>query len=95
MIVPAGQSSGMLEDICLASISEPEILSCVDQYINCLPEKHPTHIMSKAKLQVYLAAKEPEIRLGEAAEQSLWNWEHTVFDPIKDFLRQLSSISEA
>src|SRR5262249_311147 len=95
LIVPPATASGMLEDVCFASIEdEKEIVSCVNQYFNCLPTAHQSHIMPKAKLQVYLAAKEPELRLGEAAEAGYWNWEHPVFEPIKDFLRQLSSIPQ-
>lgn len=94
LIVPAGHPNGMLEDVCFASITETEILQCIDQYFGCLPQKQLDHVIPKAKLQVYLAAKEPELRLGEAAEKGLWNWEHPVFDPMKDFLRQLSAIPQ-
>ncbi len=95
MIVPTDSTTGMLEDVCFASVElEKEIISCVDQYFSCLPQKLDSHVIPKAKLQVYLAAKKPELRLGEAAEKGLWNWEHPVFDPMKDFLRQLSAIPQ-
>lgn len=94
MIVPNGKSSGILEDVCLASITDEKVIVCVDQYFECVPDKHKTHVLSKAQLQVYLAAKEPELRLGEAAEKGFWDWNHPAFDPIKDFLRQISGLAE-
>ncbi|MBI1280029.1 MAG: hypothetical protein GC179_18015 [Anaerolineaceae bacterium] len=94
MVVPPNKLSGMLEDVCFESVGdETELINCVNQYFSCLSEKHESHVIPKAKLQVYLAAKEPEMRLGEAAAAGYWNWDHSVFEPIKAFLRQLSSIS--
>lgn len=95
MTIPIGKSSGILEDVCLESVKEEPTTDCVNTYFDCLSTKHDKHVMPKAKLQVYLAAREPELRLGEAAEKHFWNWDHPVFEPIKDFLRQLSSLPNA
>lgn len=94
MIVPVGESFGMLEDICLQSVADDDVIPCVNKYFDCMPKKHESHVIPKAKLQVYLAAKKPELRLGEAAKAGYWNWEHPVFGPMKDFLRQLSAIPQ-
>lgn len=92
LVVPTYQEFGMLEDVCFASASDTQkVIDCVEDYFGCLPHRLEPHVLPKAKLQVYLAGKKPELRLGEAAEAGFWNWEHEVFQSIKDFLQQLSS----
>lgn len=91
MILPAPGSNGMLEDVCLSSVASTREMSCVLQYFKCIKEKTgnlPNNI-SKARLQTYLAAKEPGLRLGEAAQRGLWSWENSAFSRITEFIKML------
>ncbi len=94
MILPAAGESGMLEDLCLRSVSqEPEML-CVEQYFNCLQEKvsTPPTNMSKARIHAFLASKpEADKRLGEASEAGYWPFQNPAFDQVKKFLQQICS----
>jgi hypothetical protein len=84
----------MLEDLCLASAEDDPAMVCVEQYFECLASSGIAlrdNVIAKAKVHAYLASRsEPDKRLGEAAAASYWNWSHVVFEPVKEFLRQLS-----
>ncbi|UCH93823.1 MAG: hypothetical protein JSV88_26635 [Candidatus Aminicenantes bacterium] len=90
-IMPDNSSKGMLEDLCLESVKDHEAMRCVDDFIACsqkLPEG-PKNI-SKAKVQVFLAAK-PRIAnsIGLAAQKGYWNFNSEKLQPLINFLRQL------
>jgi hypothetical protein len=94
MILPGENITGMLEDVCLKSVTGDPAMPCVEQYIQCLQD-HTVPLprnMSKAKVQVFLASREGAgKRLGEAAQAGYWPFGHTAFGPVKDFLQQISS----
>lgn len=88
LIVPPGQSSGAIEDVCLASVASDRATPCVDAYIQCIEQvvTHTPSNQAKARLQAFLASRErPGLLLGQAA----WPWEHAAFDPLKQLLRML------
>ncbi len=94
-ILPDANTTGMLEDLCLASIQNDPALYCGDAYFECLsgsspyePPKNPV----KARLLAYLASKpETDPRLGLATQKGYWSWGHPAFDEIKQFLLNLAS----
>ena len=93
MIMPPGSSSGMLEDLCLRSVSSDPALPCLDSYFSCLltlPNYSMPKNMSKAKVHAFLSSRiEPDKRLGEAALASYWPFDNVVFDPLKSFILSL------
>ncbi len=93
MIVPHGKTSGMLEDICLDTVSTDPAISCVDSYFSCLssiPGFTLPNNMSKAKVHAFLSSRiEPDKRLGEAAEARYWPFNNTACDSLKAFLSSL------
>jgi hypothetical protein len=93
-IMPNNQSSGMLEDLCLSSIKNDEVYSCVAAFVQCYEPKieHNKYIPSKAKLLAYLATRTPIVNsLGLAAQQNVWDFGNPCFDKIKMFLSELFS----
>lgn len=94
-ILPDGTSPGNLEDLCLRSLENTSALACVDQYIACRADAGADITDSqraKAKIYTYLAVgSKPGLRLGEAAEDDVWNWDSPAFAHVAKFLRQLSS----
>ena len=92
LIVPHGESSGALEDVCLKSVADDPAMICVEEYMKCVQEHvedQPSNI-SKARLQAFLSSrKEPEMRLGVAAREGYLNWDHAAFEPLKQLLRML------
>ena len=53
------------------------------------------HGLAKTKVHTYLAVgidgKDPGLRLGEAAEAGVWDWNSPAFAQITDFLSKLYS----
>ncbi len=93
MILPAPGLNGMLEDICLNAISSSPEMECITQYFDCIHDKtnRLPNNLSKAKLYSYIASSnDPELRLGEAAEKGIFNWDNPSFKQVKSFLKLLS-----
>ncbi len=95
-ILPDGGSSGCLEDLCLQSLRHnangDTVMACVDQYLSCRSEPPVVGSgrYSKSRLHTFLAVGErPGLRLGEAADAGIWDWESPVLQPLADFFRRL------
>jgi hypothetical protein len=82
---------GMIEDVCLNSVSDRPEFSCVDNYFNCITQKSGrSDFSSKAKVRVWMASHvDYDYRVGLAAEAGYWPWESPAFDSLKNFLRAL------
>ncbi len=92
LILPHGQGSGTLEDVCLASVASDPVMPCLDEYLKCIQGQvlEGPNNLSKARLQAFLASRRrPGLRLGEAAHQGYWQWEHEAFGPLKQLLRMI------
>ena len=94
LILPPDRSAGMLEDVCLDAVHDDPAMQCVEEYLTCLQaeiEYWPNPNPSKAKVQAFLASRaRPGLRLGEAADRGDWNWSHEVYNPIKQFIWDLT-----
>lgn len=95
-ILPDDSSQGNLEDLCLRSIEDSPESTCVEQYVGCREgagSQIVEYKISKARVHTYLAVgkdgADPGLRLGEAAEAGVWDWEDPAFRRIIDFLRSL------
>jgi len=95
-ILPNCQDLGMLETICLWFVAQAHSkeLACIDRYFECLgsgdvgvfPNK-----VDKAKTWAFLSARglfDPQV--GRAAQAKVWDWDHGVFEPLRNFLNALS-----
>ena len=94
LIVPHGEPSGAIEDVCLESVAGDAAMGCVQDYLNCIKdsvaEAERPNNLRKAKLQAFLASrKRPGKRLSEAAEAGYWDFDHTAFEPFKRLLGML------
>lgn len=85
----------MLEDLCLKAVENDPAMNCVDEYFRCLGDQNIVQkqvAMPKARLHAFLASRErPRLRLGEAAEKNDIPLDSPVFEPVTNFLRQLSA----
>ena len=90
LILPAGDRTGALEDLCLEAVAGDPAMPCVKGFFDCLKEKSLClpRDLEKAKVQAFLASRKEEgLRLGEAAEKGYWPWGSPAFDQIKEFLQ--------
>jgi len=88
-IWPDCKNTGTLETLCLEAVRDDPAMPCVAQYFECLDSQKVMQpkAIQKAYLHTFLASREkPGLRIGEAAENGYWDWNHPAFDPIKQFL---------
>jgi len=90
------EGKGMLEDICLDSVSDDYAMPCVESFFDCLAKYSsasgliPPKNLSKAKARVFLASrKECTVYIGLAAKMGYWDFEKPSFDRMKELLRLL------
>lgn len=105
LILPPGAEQGELENVCLSSIEGAPDLQCVESYFNCLSKIEPSisaNQIAKARVHSYLAIgpvhttddgsitrRRPALRLGEAAEAGVWDWNSPSFVQLVAFLHNL------
>ena len=94
LVVPHDQESGMLEDVCLNSVSSDPAMQCVDHYFDCIDQANtrgPNQVWrSKARVHAFLASREdPRLRLGEAAQRGVWPLESDAFRSLRELLTLL------
>ena len=92
-IVPDGVKPGAIETLCRQSRLGSATAACVDEYLNCLGQRHATGSRSadKSWAHAYLAAAEdPVARVGEGALQGVWDFTAPAFAPLAGFLHQLA-----
>jgi hypothetical protein len=91
LIVGPNAGKGMVEDLCLKSVSDRPEFACVDDYFRCIADKSGRKdFTAKARVRAWMASQTDfDVRVGKAAERGYWPWSSPVFDPVKEFLRQL------
>ena len=93
-ILPGNEREGMIETLCVDSIRQHPVFSCVEQFFECAG-KHGVDLPSaprdaKHYAQAYLATrKEVQLFPGLAAYRGYWPWDSGVFDRLKKFLKAL------
>jgi hypothetical protein len=91
IFIVGANGRGMIEDVCLNSVSDQPEFSCVNEYFNCIAKKSSrSKFSSKAKVRVWMASHvDYEYHVGKAAEEGYWPWESPAFDSLKNFLKAL------
>jgi hypothetical protein len=98
-IMPGGDATGALEDLCLRGISEGESLACVDEFLTCVTGRtgvacHEQDV-PKARLNAWLASRHnPSLRIGHAVAAGVLPPDSPAFGPIKRFLTDLAAAGE-
>ncbi|MGN7613944.1 DUF3226 domain-containing protein [Magnetococcales bacterium HHB-1] len=100
MVIPPDNQNGMLETLCLESVSNKPQMHCVNQLIACLkekekkeeiPEKELPKNIEKARARIYFSTFPTPIHsMTKAIEKQCWNLDHACFNPIKKFLKDLA-----
>lgn len=82
-------NSGILEDLCLATVKNTKAMDCVEIFWDCIVKNLTTlpKSPSKTKCLAYCAAM-PELihRAGLAAKKSYWDLDSKILDELKQFL---------
>lgn len=91
-ILPDNQNSGMLENLCLETVKDEPAMICVNEYFQCLKINSNTYPnnLAKAKIHAWLASREiPDKRLAEAAQAGYFDFNHSAFAKLKQFILSL------
>ena len=91
-IMPDNGSNGALEQLCLVTLANDPAMPCVEEFLTCVNGRLtvPPRDQQKARIHAFLASREDsELRLGEAAQRGYIDWNHTPFDDLAQFLRNL------
>lgn len=93
-VLPSPEQSGMLETLCLESVSDQPAYACLTRYFECLSENmnvesfHP-----KAKFHAWVVSqtdfKDKDYKIEKAVKEDRFNWHHSAFDPLREFLKKL------
>jgi hypothetical protein len=90
-IMPGYSINGMLEDLCLKTVSEHPAMRCVEKITDCISRLgEPPKNMAKSKVQVFLACM-PDIvsSLGLGAKKGYWDFNSEKLNDLKAFLEYL------
>jgi len=99
-IMPDNENEGMLEDLCLCSVTTDPIYECMENYLECcapyiaknlnIPKAKLQAYEAPAKIEAYLAAKHKIVdSVGLGAQKKHWDFDHSCFDKVRYFLHQL------
>lgn len=89
-IMPGDFQKGMLEDLCMSSVSDHPVMDCIEAFFKCIKEKgYVLKNLSKAKAHVFLATQ-PELvtSIGLAAKKGYWNFSHPSLQSLNSFLKE-------
>ena len=92
-IVPDGSQSGAIETLCRRSVEGEDAAKCADEYMECLKTHDALQSKNADKTftHAYLAAmRDPVARVGEGAQQGVWDFQSPAFDALSQFVRDLS-----
>jgi hypothetical protein len=103
-IVPGNKNEGMLENLCLDTVTNHPVLHCVDRYLSCLEEKLKPEVKgsnkedkyyfprnrAKARMYAFLAGQNKLVpSLGLAAKKGYFNLNAEVLSNLRCFLEKL------
>ena len=93
-IAPDGLQCGAIEALCRRSVEGEAAVECVEDYLSCLKARRALQSRNEDKTfaHAYLASmREPVARVGEGAQQGVWNLSSPAFEELSRFLRNLHS----
>ncbi len=94
-ILPEKNKAGALENVCLETIREQPIETCIESYLRCAQQADLNYDWNigdaaKSRIRAWLSVQAiPDLRLGEAACAGFLNWEAPCLDGLRVFLKSL------
>jgi hypothetical protein len=90
-VMPNGTGDGMLETLCISSVSAEAAYACVTEFFNCLQQYGVTpKNMHKARARAWLSSRpDPDKGVGLAALSGYWPFTDHTFDDLWNFLKAI------
>lgn len=92
LVLPDGESPGMLETLLCDSFADSPINDCINEFLACSTERAGANVkrMAKARAHAYLATREdPHVSVGVAAQKDYWDLGHSAFEQLRNFIAGL------
>ena len=87
LILPGNGQKGELETLLCESFADKPVNECINEFFECVKRLNgAVKKEEKARVRAYIAATDPEVATGGAAERGYWDFEHPAFEPIRRFL---------
>lgn len=98
LVIPPNEDKGKMEDLCLKSVEKDKTMFCIENFFLCLKDEKLTSPepkdISKAKAQIFMASRRKICSsIGVAAVKKYWNFDHSCFVEVKDFLRLFNTLN--
>jgi 5S rRNA maturation endonuclease (ribonuclease M5) len=98
-VFPGRGRGGMIETLCLdvARQMNPEAFECLDQYADCLQQKHQATLHEKARFEIWSIAAQTfdaprrRISMDLVIKRLPFDWKHEKFSEIREVLKTLIS----
>lgn len=89
-LVAGSDGKGMLEDLCLESVSSYPGFPCLKAYEQCLVEAGIKRLHSKGRFRAWMATQSDyELHVGKAAEAGYLPFDSPAFDRLREFLKSM------
>lgn len=94
-IMPGENKAGALETICLETLRQQPVETCIESYLRCAQEAGLRNEWSignaaKSRIQAWLSVQaKPGMRLGEAARAGVIDWDASCLGSLRAFLTGL------
>lgn len=93
-VLPGDGKPGMLESLCLESVSERPEYSCLRDYVACLEKLLPSSLHPKAQFHAWIVShadlKDKDYNIAKAVSGDRFNWEHSAFAELRAFLQRIA-----
>ena len=89
LVVPE-KGAGMLETILARSFAGTPEDACIDEFFSCVEASTGRALQrpDKSRACAYLATtRSPQVSVGVAAQQGVWDFDHEAFSPMRSFLK--------
>ena len=94
-VMPGANAAGELETLCIQTISNLPVNDCIEKFLLCasdagFKQEWSVGNAAKARLQTWLSVqREPGLRLGEAAQAGIIDWEAASLAGLRSFIANL------
>ena len=93
LILPGDNREGMLETLLCETFAGKRVNCCINDFFECVKSLPDMSIENekKARAHAYLTTKpNPHVSVGVAAKKGYWDWDHSAFSTIRDFLKTIA-----
>lgn len=94
-VLPGNRQPGMLESLCLESVSGQPAYHCLAEYVSCLEKTTDAALHPKAMFHAWVVShtdfKDKDYNIATAVKEDRFAWSDSAFDELRAFLKSLKN----